>query len=116
MRILVIGAAGRTGALVVEQALERGPEVTALARRAVPGRHAMVVGDATDPAVLGKAVQGQDAVVMAVGSSAILRGTTRSFVTVRGHRVALSRHVVRVWHGYHAETVDAREVLGVGGV
>jgi uncharacterized protein len=33
VRIAVIGAAGRTGRLVVEQALERGHEVRALARR-----------------------------------------------------------------------------------
>lgn len=73
MRILVIGAAGRTGRLVVEQAAERGHAVTTLARRAVPGDHATVLGDATDPAVVGPAVTGQDAVMMAVGSSAIVR-------------------------------------------
>jgi putative NADH-flavin reductase len=73
VRLLVVGAAGRTGALVVEQAVERGHAVTALARRPVPGEHTVVVGDATDPAVLREAVPGQDAVVMAVGASPIVR-------------------------------------------
>jgi putative NADH-flavin reductase len=73
VRLLVVGAAGRTGRLVVEQAAARGHEVTALARRAVPGPHAVVVGDATDPAVLQEAVPGQDVVLMAVGSSEIVR-------------------------------------------
>jgi putative NADH-flavin reductase len=73
VRLLVVGAAGRTGRLVVEQGAARGHRVTALARRPVPGAHAVVVGDATDPAVLREAVPGQDAVVMAVGGSAIVR-------------------------------------------
>ncbi|WP_017591709.1 NAD(P)-dependent oxidoreductase [Nocardiopsis potens] len=77
MKILVIGAAGRTGRLVVDQAVGRGHTVTSLARRPLqgPGRapQAEVRGDATDPKVLREALQGQDAVVSAVGSSAILR-------------------------------------------
>ena len=96
MRILVIGAAGRTGRLLVEQAAERGHAVTALARRPVPGDHATVLGDAADPAVVGPAVAGQDAVVMAVGSSAIVRALAPAMAGAGVSRLVMtsSRSVV----------------------
>jgi putative NADH-flavin reductase len=78
VRILVIGAAGRTGRLVVDQAVGRGHLVTALARRPerlsqIAAPHRIVGGDATAPEVVRQAVGEQDAAVCAVGSSAILR-------------------------------------------
>jgi putative NADH-flavin reductase len=105
VRLLVVGAAGRTGRLVVEQAVERGHEVTALARRPVPGAHAEVVGDATDPGVVARAVAGQDAVLMAVGSSAILRVLAPAMTAAGVRRLVMtsSRSVVatrpRFWVG-----------------
>ena len=75
MRILVLGASGGTGREVVTQALGHGHDVTAFVRD--PSRFAqaherlrIVVGDATDAAALGPAVEGQDAVVVALGSHA----------------------------------------------
>lgn len=59
MRLLVFGATGPTGQEVVSQARALGDEVTAFARAA----H----GDATDPAAVGRAVPGHDAVVSALG-------------------------------------------------
>ncbi|MCO1653724.1 NAD(P)-dependent oxidoreductase [Pseudonocardia humida] len=96
MRLLVVGAAGRTGRLVLEQAAARGHEVTALARRPVAGPHAMVVGDATDPTVLPAAVAGQDAVVMAVGGSAIVRALAPAMADAGVRRLVMtsSRSVV----------------------
>ncbi|WP_393916039.1 NAD(P)-dependent oxidoreductase [Halostreptopolyspora alba] len=78
MKILVVGAAGRTGQHLLEQAAGRGHTVTALARRAqdnpgftgVPRVHS---GDATDPDTVREALRDQHAVVMAVGASAIVR-------------------------------------------
>lgn len=74
MRILVLGASGRTGRLVVEQALGHGHDVTALVRD--PGRlgieHvrlAVLPGDVTDAVAVKLAVRGQDAVISALGSS-----------------------------------------------
>lgn len=74
MRILVLGASGRTGRLVVEQALGHGHEVVALVRRAnalalANARLRVVVGDVTDPAVVAAAVDGCDAVISALGSA-----------------------------------------------
>jgi uncharacterized protein YbjT (DUF2867 family) len=71
-RILVVGATGGTGRQLVAQALERGYEVTALARD--PSRLAVthpqltvVRGDVLDFASLAAAVRGQDAVLSALG-------------------------------------------------
>jgi uncharacterized protein YbjT (DUF2867 family) len=96
VRLLVVGAAGRTGRLVVERAAERGHRVTALARRPVPGAHADVVGDATDPDVVARAVAGQDAVLMAVGSSAIVRALVPAMTAAGVRRLVMtsSRSVV----------------------
>jgi uncharacterized protein YbjT (DUF2867 family) len=71
-RILVVGATGGTGREIVVQALERGYEVTALARDPAKlgvehPRLAVVRGDVLEPATLGPAVHGQDAVVCALG-------------------------------------------------
>ncbi len=78
MRLLLVGAAGRTGSLALDQAVSRGHVVTALARRAhrlppLAAPHRVVEGDAADPATVAEAVRGQDAVLCAVGSSEILR-------------------------------------------
>ncbi|GAA3660509.1 SDR family oxidoreductase [Nonomuraea antimicrobica] len=76
MKILVIGAAGRTGRHVVAQGIERGHEITASARhpdqlRDLPGAVGVHHGDAHDLDAVRKAVQGQDAVIAAVGGSLI---------------------------------------------
>lgn len=71
MKVLVIGAAGGTGKLVVDQGVARGWPMTALSRRPVglPGA-SEVSGDATDPAVIAQALDGgQDAVVLAIGGT-----------------------------------------------
>jgi uncharacterized protein YbjT (DUF2867 family) len=71
-RILVVGATGGTGRQLVTQALERGYDVTALARD--PSRLAVnhsqltvVRGDVLDHASIEAAVRGQDAVLCALG-------------------------------------------------
>ncbi len=78
MKIAVFGATGGTGAQVVEQALDAGHQVTAVARRpgalAVQERLRVIVGSLADLAVVENAVQGQDAVISALGSDR--RGVT----------------------------------------
>lgn len=74
MRILVVGAAGRTGRLVVERALGHGHEVTAFVHdEAMPferSRLRAVTGDARDFGSVSGAVVGHDAVAVTVGRSA----------------------------------------------
>jgi len=73
-KILVLGATGGTGRLIVSQALARGYQVTALVRspeKASDLKGAkLVVGDARDERALRDALEGQDAVVSALGTPA----------------------------------------------
>ena len=72
--ILVLGATGGTGRLIVRQALAQGHIVTALVRSPDKagdlGGARLVTGDARDEASLRTAVRGQDVVVSALGTPA----------------------------------------------
>ena len=73
MRVLIVGPTGRIGSLAVGRALAAGHEVVALVRdiaRLQPQeRLTSVVGDVRDPARVGEAAQGADAVIAAVGTT-----------------------------------------------
>jgi uncharacterized protein YbjT (DUF2867 family) len=73
MKILVLGATGATGRLIVRKALDRGYEVVALvrsrARAADLAGVELVEGDARDPAALTRAIAGCDAVVSSLGTA-----------------------------------------------
>jgi uncharacterized protein YbjT (DUF2867 family) len=73
-KILVLGATGGTGRLIVSQAVARGYDVTVLVRSAEKARDLkgakLIVGDARDEKVLRQAVKGRDAVVSALGTPA----------------------------------------------
>lgn len=78
MKLLVLGAAGPTGRLVVSAALERGDTVTALVRSgdvepALPGEVTVIVGDATSTSDVARAMEGQDAVISALGRGRSIR-------------------------------------------
>jgi putative NADH-flavin reductase len=78
MNLVVFGATGGVGRLVVQEGLERGHHVTAVARNpaALAGTHnrlTVVPGDVRDPTAVSSAVAGQDAVVWAVGGHDALR-------------------------------------------
>ena len=73
MTVLVVGATGSIGHLVVEEAIRRGCTVRALVRNrgkahALPTEVQVVVGDVTRPETLSDAVDGVDAVVFTLGS------------------------------------------------
>jgi uncharacterized protein YbjT (DUF2867 family) len=73
-KILVLGATGGTGRLIVAQALARGYEVSALVRSPEKGKSLMgaklIIGDVRDEKALRGALKGQDAVVSALGTPA----------------------------------------------
>ena len=72
MKLLVLGATGRTGRELLAGALRQGHEVTVLVRdparlTAQDERLPVLVGSATDPAAVEEAVAGNDAVLCALG-------------------------------------------------
>lgn len=73
-KLLVLGATGATGRLIVSQAAARGHDVTVLVRSAekagdLKGAN-LVIGDARDESALREALKGRDAVVSALGTPA----------------------------------------------
>lgn len=78
VNVIVFGASGRTGRLIVEQALEKDHAVTAFVRDPTAfSKEALVLsahpklrvfaGDALDAAAVAEALEGQQAVVSAIG-------------------------------------------------
>ena len=79
MKVLVLGGSGKTGSLVIERALAKGHEVTALVRDGSEFKqeNARVVrGDATDREDVLKAVEGNEAVIDTIGGSTPYKDTT----------------------------------------
>jgi putative NADH-flavin reductase len=80
MRLLLLGATGSVGRLVVQEALKRRHEITALVRSPqklgeLAARVRVVQGDALDSNALGAAVAGQDAVIYVLGAGNVRRTT-----------------------------------------
>jgi putative NADH-flavin reductase len=78
MKLFVIGATGRTGQEVVQQALERGHQVTAFVRspETVTVRHerlSVLKGNVTDEDELSEAMQNHDAVLSALGPREVFK-------------------------------------------
>src|ERR1035437_9660432 len=77
MKVSIFGASGATGVLLTQRCLAAGYEVTALLR--TPGKFPLrdrvrvVQGDAFDPAAVGKAVEGADVVLSALGARSLRR-------------------------------------------
>ena len=73
-KVLVLGATGGTGRHIVAQAIARGYGVTVFARNAEKAKGLdgaeVVLGDALDQTALRRALQGQDAVISALGTPA----------------------------------------------
>ena len=79
MKVVVFGAAGKTGRAVVDQAKAAGHTVTAFVHNAddydVPDVEVRE-GDATDPAAVDAALAGQDAVIDTIGGKTPYKATT----------------------------------------
>jgi uncharacterized protein YbjT (DUF2867 family) len=91
-KILVVGATGGTGRLIVSQALARGYDVTALVHSPEKGSDlkgaSLIAGDARDEIALRTALKGRGAVVSALGTAAspfrevtLLSTATRALVS-----------------------------------
>jgi putative NADH-flavin reductase len=92
MKLLILGATGKTGSELVKQALERGFEVTALVRsphkiKIEDDRLTVVTGSPLDEEILNKIVTGNDAVLSALGhpdlrESYLVTEAARTLITV----------------------------------
>jgi uncharacterized protein YbjT (DUF2867 family) len=101
LTVLVVGATGSVGRLVVEEALRSGYRTRALLRnparaRALPPQTEVVVGDLTRPETLTAAVADVDAVVFTHGSQGgkvdaetVDYGGVRNILTALGDRPAV---------------------------
>lgn len=73
MKLVVLGANGRTGRLVLRRALDEGAEVTAVVRSVskwpteTDPKLSVVIGDPCDARFLRKVLRGQDAVISTLG-------------------------------------------------
>lgn len=98
MKILVIGAAGKSGEVLVKQALADGHEITALVHDASSYDQAgvrVIEGDVLDAAKVEAAVAGQDAVLDALGGHTPYKETTLETNAARNIIDAMRRNGVR---------------------
>ena len=97
MKILVLGATGGTGRLIVRDALAKGHSVVALVRSKasadLPGVD-MIEGDARDEGTLTRALGGCDAVISALGTGIGFRKVDLLAVATRVLVTAMTRNGV----------------------
>ena len=109
MKVLILGAAGKTGTLVIDEALKAGHEVTALVHHASDLTRSdvkILEGDATDAVAIATAVQGQDAVLDTIG------GKTPFLATDLESSVAKS--VIDAMQQYRVRRLIVTSMVGVG--
>ena len=110
MKILVIGAAGKMGEVLVKQALAEGHTVTAFVHDAKgfegPGAE-VIEGDVLDAAVVERAVAGQDAVLDALGGHTPWKETTLE--------TNAARNLIEAMHKQGVKRLLVISAIGVGG-
>jgi uncharacterized protein YbjT (DUF2867 family) len=99
MNLVVLGATGRTGRLVVEQALAAGHTVTALVRSpeklTTGNSHLRVItGEATDTSALSRALEGADAVISTLGGKGSVIADSTQAIVAAARAAGVSRVVV----------------------
>jgi putative NADH-flavin reductase len=110
MRIVIFGASGATGHELVRQALSEGEEVTAFVRNPahlnVRSPNLRVVqGDVTDAAIVERAIEGQHAVLCALGAATHL---SRDRTLING-----LQHIVDAMTRYGTQRLVYLSFLGV---
>jgi len=98
MKVLVFGASGKTGGLVVERALAKGHAVTVLVRDPKKFMQAgvrVVVGDATKAEDVRGAMRGQEVVIDAIGGTAPYKKQTLESMAARAIVAAMKSEGAR---------------------
>jgi len=80
MKLAIFGATGKTGIELIKQALEQGHSVTAFVRDAArlaikDEQLTFVTGDVFEPNSVAQAIQGQDAIICALGAGSDIKKT-----------------------------------------
>lgn len=103
MNVLVVGATGSIGRLVVEEAIKQKHTVRALVRTAakaqqLPAKAQVFLGDVTQPETLVEAVSDVDAIVLTLGTDGLgkLGAETVDYGGVRNVLSALGSHKARI--------------------
>jgi putative NADH-flavin reductase len=110
MKVLVFGASGGTGRELLQQALDKGMEVTAFVRDAAKVEDiqhpnlAVVIGDVLNIEDVSRAVAGHDAVLYAVGA-----GPKRTTIREQG-----TRNVIEAMQAANVERLVCLSSFGVG--
>ncbi len=109
MRLVIFGATGSIGRLLVRQALATGHRVIAFARspEVLQEKHpnlTLFAGDVLDPESVVAAVAGQDAVLITLGSGR--KGTVRSEGTL---------NIIKAMQQQKVERLVCQSTLGCGG-
>lgn len=100
MRLSVFGGSGATGRHLIDQALAQGHDVTAFVRTASrlgarSEQLTVVVGDVSEAAVVGSAVEGRHGVLCALGAASPLRRDPAVVEGLRHIVSAMEQHDVR---------------------
>ncbi len=108
MNLIIFGATGTVGRLLVDQALSQGHRVTAFARRpsALKLEHRDLTrqaGDVLDRGAVADAVEGHDAVLIALGAGR--KGTVRAVGT---------KHIVEAMQRHGVRRLVCQSTLGAG--
>jgi putative NADH-flavin reductase len=104
MKVVVFGAAGRTGFEVVKRALEKGHKVKAVVRNTsqislIHPNLEVVSGDALSQDSVSKSVQGQEAVISCLSSNEL------------SHRQVFIHHIINAMRIH-----KVRRVIAIGGI
>jgi uncharacterized protein YbjT (DUF2867 family) len=121
MNLVVLGATGRTGRLVVEQALAAGHAVTALVRspEKLTATHAnlrVVTGQATDTSAVARAMEGADAVISTLGGGGSVIADSTQAIVVAARQTGVKRVVVLSTFAAERERLNTgtRLLTGIG--
>lgn len=124
MKIAVFGATGKTGRLVIDQALDAGDQVVAYARRpeALEPREALTIVGGTlteaDQQRVTDALRGVDAVVVALGPTSLrnvtVMQTALPVITTAMREAGVSRIAVLSAFGVGAQSKLANPVARIG--
>lgn len=125
MNLVVLGATGRTGSLVVEQALAAGHTVTALVRSpqklTITNPNLRVVtGEATNTLAVARALEGADALISTLGGGGSVIADSTAAIIAAARQTGVKRVVVLSSWFVERDRLDAvTRVLtgcGMGGV